>query len=138
MGGHEDHGELGHILPHSVYRNVLIALLVLTVITVLVSAKANFVEFGAWSLVIAMLIASVKAGVVALYFMHLKYENPVTWLYVAFPIILLATLMGGVFIDNPVRIDPREGTFLMEQMEEEASAKKKKDHGSAEHAAEHH
>jgi cytochrome c oxidase subunit 4 len=132
MGGHDGHGELGHILPHSVYRNVLVALLVLTVITVLVSAKANFVEFGAWSLVIAMLIASVKAGIVALYFMHLKYENPVTWLYVIFPIILLATLIGGVFIDNPTRIDPREGTFMAEQMKD-TPAKKKAGHGHAHH-----
>jgi cytochrome c oxidase subunit 4 len=132
MSGHDDHGELGHILPLSVYRNVLIALLVLTVITVLVSAKANFVHFGSWSIVIAMVIASIKAGIVAMFFMHLKYENPITWAYVAFPLILLATLMGGVFIDNPTRIDPREGTFAASQMEEPA-AKKDAGHGHAQH-----
>ena len=80
MSGDDGHGELGHILPFKVYVNVLIALIVLTVITVGVSAKANFVEFGQWSLVIAMVVASIKAMIVALFFMHLKYENLVTWI----------------------------------------------------------
>jgi cytochrome c oxidase subunit 4 len=94
------HGELGHILPFRVYVTVLIALLVLTVITVAVSR----VDFGALNIVIAMLIASVKALVVALFFMHLKYENPLTWLYAFFPIFLLFLLIGGLFLDNPFRL----------------------------------
>lgn len=95
--------ELGHILPFKVYASVFGALLVLTVITV----AASRVDFGNWNLVVAMLIASVKAMIVALFFMHLKYEKPTTWLYAAFPIILLGLLLAGVFIDNPYRNDPK-------------------------------
>lgn len=105
MSGHQtSHGhDHGHIVPPSVFLTVLIALLVLTVITVGVSK----IEMGAWNIVVAMLVASIKAGIVGLFFMHLKYENPLIWLYVAFPIILLFVMIGGLFIDNPNRNDPK-------------------------------
>ena len=51
--------------------NVLLALLVLTVITVVV---AQF-DFGALNTLVAMFVASIKAALVLLYFMHLKYDN---------------------------------------------------------------
>lgn len=94
--------ELGHIVPHSTYKAIFITLIVLTVFTVAVSR----VDFGSLNIVIAMLVASVKAMLVAMFFMHLKYEKPVTWLFAAFPIVLLALLLAGVFIDNPFRDDP--------------------------------
>lgn len=96
------HGELGHIVPFKVYLNVFIALIVLTVITVLTS---QYVDIGSWNIVLAMVIASVKATIVALYFMHLKFEDPITWLYAFFPIFLLVLLFAGIFIDNPVRVE---------------------------------
>lgn len=103
MAHHNDsdhEGELGHILPKVVYFKVLIALGVLTVITV----GAAQINFGVMNIVIAMFIASIKAGIVALFFMHLKYESPITWAYVAFPLIILLIMLGGIFIDNPFRV----------------------------------
>ncbi len=35
--------------------------------------------------------------------MHLKYESPLTWMYVGIPIVLLGLMLGGIFIDNPLR-----------------------------------
>lgn len=110
--GHADHGfeimetqdhspELGHMQPFSTYLTVFISLLVLTAVTV----GAAFLDFGAFDFVVAMLIASVKAMLVALFFMHLKYENPFTWLYAVVPIVFLFFLVGGVFLDNPTRND---------------------------------
>jgi cytochrome c oxidase subunit IV len=64
--GHEH-----HVIPFKTYLTVLITLLVFTVITV----AASRVDFGWANTVIAMLIASVKAGLVMLYFMHLKYDD---------------------------------------------------------------
>ena len=93
------HGELGQILPKSLYFKVFWALMVLTVITVVVSEF----HFGVLNLVVAMGIASVKAALVAGVFMHLRFENPITWLYAAFPLVLLFLLIGGVFLDNPFR-----------------------------------
>jgi len=98
---HDDH-ELGHVLPFRIYLNVFIALVVLTALTV----AAARIDFGIMNTVIALVIASIKALIVALFFMHLKYENPITWLYAIFPLILLVLLIGGVFIDGPLRMMP--------------------------------
>ena len=67
----DDHHGDHHIAPLSMYFKVYGALLVLTVITVVVS----FVPLGAASFGVAMLVALVKAAVVAGYFMHLKYDD---------------------------------------------------------------
>ena len=96
---HDQHHELGHIVPVRTYLNVLIVLLILTVVTVVVSRF----DFGELNLLVGMAIATVKAGLVVMVFMHLKYESPLTWLYVLCPILLVATMMAGIFVDKPTR-----------------------------------
>jgi cytochrome c oxidase subunit 4 len=65
------HGSGHHIVPLKTYINVLGALLVLTVITVL---AAQF-DFGFLNTIVALGIASVKAYLVLSIFMGLKYEQ---------------------------------------------------------------
>jgi len=99
----EDHSaELGHVLPRKTYTRIFFTLLFLTFVTV---AVTRF-DFGSFNIVIAMVVASAKALLVALFFMHLKYEDKLTWAYAIFPFILLALLIGGIFIDNPYRAKP--------------------------------
>ena len=98
VGGHDNHG-LGHIVPVPVYLKVFAALVCLTIITVLVAR----VDFGAMNIIVAMFIASIKATLVALFFMHLKWEDKFTWVFAILPLFLLFLLIGGVFIDNPFR-----------------------------------
>lgn len=100
---HHSHDEVGHIVPESVFLKVLIALLVLTVVTVL----AAQVDLGKWNIVGALLIASVKASLVIYFFMHGKYENRIIWTYILIPFILLAIMIGGVFTDDPFRSRPQ-------------------------------
>jgi cytochrome c oxidase subunit 4 len=97
------HEEIGHVVPESTFLKVLIALLVLTVITVL----AAQVDLGKWNIVGALLIASVKASLVIVIFMHGKYENKIIWTYILVPFILLAIMIGGVFTDDPFRDHPQ-------------------------------
>ncbi len=72
-----------HVLSLKVYLGAGAALLFLTVITVAVS----FVHLGPFNLVVAMLIASIKASIVALIFMHLAYDNK---LFLSFFLISIA------------------------------------------------
>ena len=72
-----------HIVPFKTYLNILLILLGLTVLTVLVS----LVDFGIFNLIISMGIATFKATLVLLYFMHLKYDDK------SYPVIFLT----GVF-----------------------------------------
>ena len=61
-----------HVLPLSVYIGVGSALFVLTGITV---AVAQVHLGGAGNLIVAMAIATIKASLVVLFFMHLLYDN---------------------------------------------------------------
>jgi len=68
---HDDHG-LAHTTPISLLVGVLAALMVLTVITVLVTS----IDLGAQgNLVVAMAIATVKAALVVMFFMHLVWDK---------------------------------------------------------------
>ena len=86
---------LGHIVSVPVYRNVFRALVVLTIITV----WAAFQDFGVFNLFIAMLIASVKAGVVTLMFMHLNYESKIFWGIVIYPLFIFVLILAGTLGD---------------------------------------
>ena len=65
-----------HSVSFKTYLTVLIVLLVLTVITVGVAQ----VDFGVFNAFFAMLVATIKAGLVLMYFMHLKYDEKIYWL----------------------------------------------------------
>jgi cytochrome c oxidase subunit IV len=72
-----------HITEYKTLARVLLALLVLTCITVLVTSF----DLKVWNVFVALLIASVKVFIVLAYFMHLKHESR-----------LLKLLVGGIFL----------------------------------------
>ena len=69
-----------HIVPVKVYVVIFLALLVGTGLTV-VAAFYNF--RWQFNTVIALTIASVKATLVVLYFMHVRYSPRLVWVIVA-------------------------------------------------------
>src|SRR5207244_3019793 len=73
----------------SVYTKTLGALLILTIITV---AAASF-DFGNGNVVIALTIASIKATLVALFFMHLAHEKPMNGVIAAAGFLFLAIFL---------------------------------------------
>jgi cytochrome c oxidase subunit IV len=62
---------LAHVVEVRVLLAVFAALIVLTAITVAVS----YFNFGAFNLIVAMGVATIKAALVALWFMHLRYDG---------------------------------------------------------------
>jgi cytochrome c oxidase subunit 4 len=98
-----DHGGAG------VYVKVLLALLFLTIVTV----AASYVDFGSGNIVIALLIATIKATLVALFFMHLRYEKPVNAVIATAGFLFLGIFLMFCFIDfdsrqnlQPVNLKP--------------------------------
>ena len=79
-----------HVLPLSVYIGVGSALFVLTGITVAV-AQVNLGGMG--NLIVAMVVATIKGSLVALFFMHLLYDNK----FYAF-VFSISLMMLGIFI----------------------------------------
>ncbi len=96
------HSEENHVTPFKTYLIVWGLLMVLTFITVYVSR----LDFGNLNMVIAMVVASVKATAVALFFMHLKYEDSITWIFALFPLFLLFLLIGMTILDMFTRLVP--------------------------------
>jgi len=78
---------------------VFAALLLLTVVTVLVS----YVDLGMGNVAVALMIASVKASLVALFFMHLKGESRLVWGFALVPIVFLALILFGTLVDTMLR-----------------------------------
>ena len=62
-----------HILPLRLYVGVTAALFALTGLTVAVS----YVHLGALNVIVAIGIAAIKVSLVALFFMHLKYDKKI-------------------------------------------------------------
>jgi cytochrome c oxidase subunit 4 len=79
------------------YVLTLITLLILTAITV----AASYVHFGssAINVVIALTIATVKATVVALFFMHLLHDKPVNAIIAVTGFLFLGIFLMFDFID---------------------------------------
>lgn len=92
----EEPSDLEHE-PHSggVYVKTLIALLILTAITV----GASYMDFGAGNVVIALTIASIKGAIVALFFMHLRYDKPVNAVIACAGFLFLGIFLMFCFID---------------------------------------
>ena len=87
--------EKHHISSYTSHAMVLIALLVLTFITVFVSE----INFGAFSVGVALIVASVKVAIVLTYFMHLKYESRFTKIMVGGVFVIFALVVIITFID---------------------------------------
>ena len=84
-----------HVVPVKIYVAVFGALLVLTATTTSVS----FVDLGPWSTVVALGIAVVKATLVVLFFMHVRYGSQLTKLVVAGGLFWLAILIALTLSD---------------------------------------
>jgi cytochrome c oxidase subunit 4 len=79
-----------HIVPPRTYALVLVALLVLTALTVGIS---RLDMPPAWHLVIGLTIAVVKASLVLLFFMHVYYSSRLIWLIALGGLLWLAILI---------------------------------------------
>ena len=81
-----------HVISVKFYATVFIALLVLTLSTTAVA----FIDLGGeLNAVAALVIAIVKASLVILFFMHVRYSSHLTWVLVGagfFWLLILLTL----------------------------------------------
>jgi cytochrome c oxidase subunit IV len=87
-----------HISSYTSHAIVLIALLVLTTISVTV---AEF-HLGVISVIVALLVASIKGTTVLTYFMHLKFESTffkamVAGVFLVYVLVIIFTLFDYLF-----------------------------------------
>jgi len=71
-----DQSRPGYDFAHPLPVPMLIGtFLVLTLLTIITVAQASF-NFGSWDVMIVMVIATIKAALVAFFFMHLAFDKP--------------------------------------------------------------
>jgi cytochrome c oxidase subunit IV len=84
-----------HVVSPLLYLVVFGSLMVLTVVTV----AASRYDFGPWNTVVAMAIAVLKATLVVLFFMHVRWSSRLVRLMVGAAFVWLALLIGGALSD---------------------------------------
>jgi len=83
------------IVGPRVYTAILFALLLGTALTV----WASFIDLGFWNPIIALAIATTKATLVVLYFMHVRYSSKLTMLTIGAGIFMFLTLISLTLAD---------------------------------------
>lgn len=89
-------GPHAHIVPLRTLVAVFVTLGVLTILTV----AATRVDLGAGNLLLALGIATVKATIVALWFMHLRWDRPFLWVVFLSGLFMAAIFIGITLIDT--------------------------------------
>ena len=87
--------EVQHITEYSLYGKVLVGLLVLTTFTILIP----WLNLTAFTALIALVLASTKAGIVMTYFMHLKVEYILLRILVIMVLAIYASVIFLTFSD---------------------------------------
>jgi cytochrome c oxidase subunit IV len=93
-----------HIVSPKIYVGIFASLMVLTAATV----AAAYVNLGAFNIVVALAIATLKATLVVLYFMHARYSPKRTQLVIICAVFWLAIMLALTLSDYTTR--EREAT----------------------------
>ena len=88
-----------HIMSYNKNLIVLAILLVLTAITVSVST----IDLKGLTVTVAIIIATVKAVIVALYFMHLRYEKKILGIFMLITMLVFISVLLFTFLDYGFR-----------------------------------
>ena len=78
-----------HIVRPRIYFAIFASLMILTAATM----AAAFMDLGPFNLAVALGIATIKATLVVLYFMHVRYNPKLIWLAIALAVSWLGVLV---------------------------------------------
>ncbi len=109
---HSAHATHHHISSVGMYWGVWIGLMILTIITVLAYYIPLWlkIDLGAANVIIAMAIATTKATLVCLYFMHLKYDKRFNLIAFLSSLIFLGLFLAFTLLDINTREDAQPFT----------------------------
>ena len=136
-GHHADDGAVhAHVSSVPFYVGIFGTLVALTVLTVAVS----YVHLGALNLAVAIVIASIKASLVVMFFMHLRYDNKFHALIFVCSLMFIGVFFaytindtghrGQVDLENGTEFLPADGAQAPGGMPSAAPAKHESEHGA--------
>ena len=94
---HADEAGVAH--GSAVYVKTLVALLILTAITI----GASYINLGNGNVVVALFIATIKASLVVLFFMHLRWDKPVYGIVAMAGFLFLGIFLMFCLLDQDTR-----------------------------------
>ena len=86
---------LAHVMSPRTLISVFLALVGLTLFTI----SAAQISFGAWEVWVSLGIASVKAALVAVYFMHLRHDRPFNVIVFFSSLLVVALFLALTLMD---------------------------------------
>src|SRR5437016_14368844 len=95
----DEHPPHVHVTPMWIYIAVFLALAAGTLLTWWVSTQ----ELGMWNTPIALIIATIKAVLVILFFMHVIHSTRLTWVVIIASFLWLGVLFVLTFADYLTR-----------------------------------
>jgi cytochrome c oxidase subunit 4 len=93
------HNEKNHIVGYRTYIIILCMLLVLTALSILVTSF----ELGPMAVTAALVFATLKTTLVLMYFMHLKFDQPVYAIMVSIVLFVFVAVIVITFLDYSFR-----------------------------------
>lgn len=88
-----------HIVSYASNIKVWIVLLILTWVTI----TAAYLNFGNLAVAVALIIATIKAGVVLAYYMHLKFDSKILTLFFIITMAVFTSFIVLTFFDYAYR-----------------------------------
>ena len=88
-----------HVVPKSTYFIIFVWLTALLVLTV----AAAHVDLGMWNVPVALAIAMIKAVLIVLFFMHVRYGSPLVRLFAVGGFFWLLIMLAFVLTDVRMR-----------------------------------
>lgn len=155
--GHDHGHDDGAVHPHISGLGFMVAIFCVLIVLTVITVKASYYDFGSANTAIAIAIATVKASLVATFFMHLKYDKGLHTFIFIMAFVFLGVMLtftlddldtrGKVDVDNMVRIQERTGLQapggFVQFIDDAGAAAHGSAHGSAApsaaaHGAAHH
>ena len=93
---HGEHNPIAHVASTRLLITVFVALVALTFLTVW---QGTQLELGSMEVVVVLVIATIKAGLVIAYFMHLRYDKPLNAFAFLFSLFFVALFLGLTIAD---------------------------------------
>jgi cytochrome c oxidase subunit 4 len=93
---HAEYNPIAHVASRRMLLTVFFLLVGLTALTVW---QGTQLELGTWELVIVLAIATAKAALVVLFFMHLLYDKPLNALAFVSSLLFVSLFIGLTLAD---------------------------------------
>ncbi|MBA3312783.1 MAG: cytochrome C oxidase subunit IV family protein [Planctomycetaceae bacterium] len=99
---HAEYNPIGHVASKPMLLTVFFLLVGLTALTIW---QGTQLELGTWELIIVLVIATAKASLVVLFFMHLRYDKPLN-VFAFLSSLLFMSLFIGLTLADAVNYQP--------------------------------